>query len=66
MGFIIEKYALLIIKTGRRETSEGIELPNQERMAVKKEKNKKRLFSYFFLHKNEKTFRKQALQLEFH
>ena len=30
MEFDIEKYALLIMKTEKRETIEGIELPNQE------------------------------------
>ena len=32
MEFGIEKCAMLIIKIGKRESAEGIELPNQERL----------------------------------
>ena len=30
MDFVIEKYTRLVMKNGKRESEEGIELPNQE------------------------------------
>ena len=40
MEFCIEKYAILIMKSGKRETIEGIELPNQEGTFWEKENHK--------------------------
>ena len=38
MEFGIEKCVILIMKSGKRETTEGRELPNQERIRILKEK----------------------------
>ena len=32
MEFGVEKYAMVLIKCGEKQTIEGIELPNQERI----------------------------------
>ena len=36
MEFGIEKYALLVMKSGKRHLTDGIELPNQDRNARRK------------------------------
>ena len=38
MEFGIEKYAMLVMKSGKRDMIEGIELPNQENMKTLREK----------------------------
>ena len=38
MEFGIEKYAVLMMKIGKRETMEGIELPKQESIGTLREK----------------------------
>ena len=32
MGFGIEKYAMLLMKTGKRHLTDGMELPNQDKI----------------------------------
>ena len=40
MEFGIEKCVMFIIKSGKRQKTEGIELPNQERIKMRGEKEK--------------------------
>ena len=43
MVFGIEKYAMLILKNGKRLMREGMELPNQEKIRTPREKSYKYL-----------------------
>ena len=38
MEFVIKKCAMLVIKSGKKETRNGIELPNQKRIRTLREK----------------------------
>ena len=39
MEFGIEKYAMLVMKSGKRHLTDGIKLPNQEKILERKKGN---------------------------
>ena len=79
MEFLIEKYAMLIMKNGKRQKTEGTELSNQEKIRMLGEKETKNIGSGHcqinederkklkrVFSENEKTSRNKAISQKSH
>ena len=63
MELVIEKYAKFIIKSGKRDSGEGIEPPSQERISTLKQKEKYKLFGILpNTPREKKKFRKKKFR----
>ena len=60
MEFAIEKFAMLIMKSGKRHMMEGLELPNQEKLERSEKRKRKNTWEYWTLTPSNKwTWKKK-------